>query len=188
MLLTLEAHPHAAPEWTMEVAGILASTLTQLFPASSNEIYAGIADAIGRSLTEIEALAAQHRKLAIELGFAVLRIVQSSSIAFAEGAAAHQALLAGLELARPTGGSSAVRPSGGTSIEINNSTSVIITEFDPARIAEFILDLDAALAAQTTVQFYTEPDGDGGTTVRPWPTVPRTLPAELLVSPSALPR
>lgn len=188
MLLTLEAHPHATPEWTMEVAGILASTLTQLFPASANEIYTGIADAIGRSLTELEALAAQYKKLALELGFAVSQIVQSSSAAFAEGAAAHQALLDGLELARPPGGSSGIPPSGGTSIQINNSTSVIITEFDPARIAEFILDLDAALAAQTTVQFYTEPDGNGATTVQPWPTVPRTLPADLLVSPSALPR
>lgn len=188
MLLALESHPRANAEWTMEVAGILASTLAHLFPASSDEIRAGIADAIGRPLTEMDALAAPHTRLAAELGFAVSEILQRSSLASAEGSAAHQALLAGLELARPPDGSSAVHPPGSTSIEVNRSTSIVITQFDPAKFAEFLLDLDAALAAQTTVQFYTEPDGDGGTTVRPWPTVPRILPAELLVSPSALPQ
>lgn len=188
MLLMLETHPQGTPEWTSEVSGIFAAALARSLPATSAGVYAGIGDATGFSPSEVKAFGAPHQSFASELVAAISQAAQSSALAFAASNAAHEALLAGIELARPPIGPSATRARGGTSIEINHSTSVIITRFDPAHFAGIILDLNAALAAQTTVQFYTEPDGNGGRTVRPWPTVPRTLPAELLVSPAALPR
>lgn len=185
MIFLIETYPTASNEWFAEVAGVLAATLAQLSPANAQEIYAGIADALGQSLDYVQLLALRFDSQASQFAREAAAIGRDSALAFQEGSMATDALAAGLELARGPAGFP-LGTDGGSSIEISSATSIAITQFDPAEVAQLTLDLAAAQAAQTSVQFYTETSDDGGTTVRPSPTIPRTLPVDLLVSPSTL--
>lgn len=185
-----ETYPNASDERIAEVAGVLAATLAQLVPDGMLEIYAGIADALGRPVGFVTANAARFADLGARFASEASSLGASAALALQQSTASTDALNAGLQLAQSpfaaTGSSSADSNAQAGTADSNTATSIIVTQFDPAAVSELTSDLEAAQAAQSTVQFYTEPSGDGGTTVRPSPTVPRTLPVETVVSPSRL--
>lgn len=190
MQLLLDTHPNANESWILELAGRFGAMLAQLLPDVQIEIYAGIADALGRTLADVQALAARFDGF---LDPGIAGIVEISGLAFQQGNAAAGALMAGLQLAQSAEPPAAPASSFGsfalftTNGDPANATSIVVTQFDPAQVSELTSDLEAAQAAPTTVQFYAGPDGEGGTTVRPVPTVPHVLPVELTVSAATMP-
>lgn len=194
MQFLVEAYPNASDEWMGEIAGVLAATLAQLLPDSAMEIYAGIAEALGRSIDYVLALASQYLDWGSQLALEAAAITQSAALAFQQGNAGADALAAGLQLARAPAFAGPGRGLGfppgfannAGGRDFNSATSIIITQFNPEAVSQLTSDLEAAQAAQTSVHFYTEPTPDGGTTVRPSPTIPRTLPVETTVSPARL--
>lgn len=75
-----------------------------------------------------------------------------------------------------TGGASGGSASGNAG---DNSTSIIVTQFDPNEFNGVMNGLGAVQAAQSGVQFSSDTTG---TTVTPLPTIPPSLPVDFVVS------
>ncbi|ACB77143.1 FecR domain-containing protein [Opitutus terrae] len=193
MRFLVEAYPNVSSGAMAEIAGLVAGTAGQIVPDRAAEVAAGVADVLGVTADLLQASVTRSVDLTGQIVAEIIGITQESAVAFQHSTAAANSLVAGLQLAEsPMLAGAALGEASGlasavedpTRTELNAATSIIITQFDPEQVAELTSDLEAAQTAQTTVQFYTESTSDGGTTVRPAPTIPRTIPVETTASPS----
>lgn len=214
MQLVVELQPTASPAATAQAAGLISAAVSSVVPAQTTAVTQAVALAANQPLVSVQAAAAQSTQAAAAVAQQLAQINQSTAIASQQSSTAIAAVAAGSAnssgivaaaaapasqplaggiantgttpqnaLASPSSGATTA-PAGGIGESGVAATSVIVTEFDPAGVSGLMSDLDAAQAAQTTVQF--SPDttgGAGGTpTVTPTPVVPPVLDSNLVTS------
>jgi hypothetical protein len=199
MQIMAQVLPNITPAWMAETAGLFTATLVQLLPAQAGAIVAGVSSASGLSVADLEQSLARYAGIAAGWVTQIQGVTQLAAAAAQRGAAGSALLFAGSGMVRPMGaaggslGGAFGGPTGGlggTSITIgdradsSHSTSIVITQFDPGLINQLTADIEAAQAAQTSVQFSVDTTPGRGNTVRPEPVVPGTLPSEFVVSPA----
>lgn len=195
MQLMVQEFPNVTPAWIADTAGLFAATLVQVRPVQAGAIIAGVAAGSGLSVAELEQGIARFAGLAGQWAAQIQQVNQFALAAFQRGAGAPALLAAAHAMVQPPGVNGAAfgttpGRNGGTSITIGDnadgghSTSIVISQFDPGLINQLTADLEAAQAAQTSVQFSVDTTSNRGNTVRPEPVVPGTLPSEFVVSPA----
>jgi hypothetical protein len=195
MQIMAQTLPNLTPAWMAETAGLFTATLVQLLPAQAGAIIAGVSSASGLSVAELEQSLARYAGIAAGWVTQIRDVTRLAAAAAQRGAAGSALLFAGSGMVRPFGAGDGgpggrAGGAGGTSITIgdradsSHSTSIVITQFDPGLINQLTADIEAAQAAQTSVQFSVDTTPGRGNTVRPEPVVPGTLPSEFVVSPA----
>lgn len=195
MQLIMQTYPAATRSWVGDTAGLLGAGLTQAVPARADAIIAGISAASGLSIADLQGSLSRYAAEAGEWTRTTLDVNRIAGASFQRAAGVAGVLAAADDLtraARTIGGGigAADGASRGTSIvignnaDVNNATSIVITQFSPGLVNQLTADIEAAQAAQTSVQFSVDTAPNGGTTVRPDPVVPRTIPPDFVVSPA----
>lgn len=189
--LFLVARPNASPDTIADTTGLVAAVITLTAPDQASAVNAGIAAATNQSITSVQANAARSTALAFQISQQIPAITQSAGFAMDQSHDAAVALAAGAQLMTISDASTVVadeadraNATGDNTVAPDAADDVLISQLAPAALASLAADLDAAQAAQTSVQFNPEPDDDGTFTLQPTPTTPPTLPVELVTSPA----
>lgn len=200
MQLLIQNNPTATPAATAEAAGLIAAAVSQAAPGQTQSVTQGLATAANLPTSTIQSSAAQAFGQATQITQQNTQVAQNAASATQQATTATNTVAQNTPSSLPgsSGSSTPAAPAStspstsspapglpvpptaadvaatGTS-QTNNSTSIIVTQFDPASVGQLTSDLEAAQAAQSSAQFTPETSSTGTTTVTPTPTVPDNL-------------
>ncbi len=186
MQVLLQSDPSVTPQASGQMAASIAAATTAAAPDQAVPIAATMMKLL--AVASPEATAQTLSQMGTALASAITSVVppQSQEVATAvlqllsevNPDAASSARIAINNMTPPGSG-------GGEPGTSNNSTSIIVSMFDPGALDQVTSDLEAAQNAQSGVTF--NPDasgGGGGGTVIPQPNVPPTNPIDYVASQS----